>query len=76
MAPSKDPVGALLEAVARELQALAKQVEDQYESAFIETNKSGVLPFLAGAVLLAAIAMAYRRNRRGRRRDELDVARG
>jgi hypothetical protein len=66
MSRSKDPLRALLEASARQLEALAEQVEDLYDNAFVETNKSWVPPLL-GAMVLAAIGIAYGR-KRGRRR--------
>lgn len=66
MSPDKDPLRALLEAVARQLETLAEQLEDRYDNAFIETEKSWALPFL-GALVLAAIGIACRRKCRRRR---------
>ena len=67
MSPDKDnPLGALREAVARQFELLRENLEELYDNAFIETNKSWVLPFL-GALVLAGIGIACSRKCRRRR---------
>ena len=51
MSPGKDPLDALLEEVARQAELVRESVEEMYDNAFIETNKSWVLPFLGTLVL-------------------------
>ncbi len=66
MSPDQDPLRALLEEVARQAALVRESVEEMYDNAFIETNKSWALPFL-GALVLAGIGIAYGRKRRRRR---------
>jgi|SoimicmetaTmtLAA_FD_contig_51_1330175_length_1184_multi_2_in_0_out_0_3 hypothetical protein len=66
MSPGKDPLDALLEEVARQTELVRESVEEMYDNAFIETNKSWVLPFL-GTLVLAGIGIAYGHRRRRRR---------
>ena len=66
MSPAEDALDALLEEVARQVELVRESVEEMYDNAFIETNKSWVLPFL-GTLVLAGIGIAYAHKRRRRR---------